>query len=624
MNFPDLDRYPYIAYDTETTGLRFPKDRAFGVSIATPDGNSHYWDLRTSPGAREWLERILPGYKGLVICHYASFDYRMSLAAGLTLPLLNLDDTRIRAALLDEHRTSYSLDDLAWDFLRERKESNIYQDMANLFGGRPTRNVQMKLISEAPPEIVSKYAAKDALLTLRLWEDQEDQIKQQDNPDIDCPSLQDIMEFERVLLPIFIDMECHGVRVDEAEAIRAQNEVDEEIDKAKKQLHHLVGGDINVNSVSQVRSVFNPVFGHSDTWTVNGTVIPSTPTGAPSLSSPVLDSLQDERAQLILRIRSLIKTRDTFLGGHVLGHAVGGRVFPTINQTKGEDGGTGTGRLSYQEPALQQIPSRDKQVAKIVKRVFLPDPGQQWLDVDESSFEVRVFAHLVAQFDPRIADMYQEDPDTDLHQYVADETGLPRNATGAGKPYAKQLNLAMIFNQGNGSTAEKMGLPWTWEEFEAEDGHLVRYKKPGEEAKAIIDRYHEKLPGVKTLMEAAKRIAMARGFIYTFRGRRIRFPNGYKTYKASGLLIQSTAADFNKENIKIIHKYINANGGRLLLNTHDSYSMSIPKGSYSDLWPRLRAQLERKDRARVPLLIDVSGVGSNWWSALKNEAGVRT
>jgi len=316
-------------------------------------------------------------------------------------------------------------------------------------------------------------------------------------------------------------------------------------------------------------------------------------------------------AAMILEQRSLIKTRDTFLKGHVLDSAVGGRVYPTINQSKVEGGGTGTGRLSIQGPAMQQIPSRNKEVAALVKPCFLPDEGHVWLDADMASFEVRVFAHLAG-----IGQAYVDDPHMDFHQWVADLTGLVRNAEYGGQPNAKQLNLSMIFNSGNGAIAETMGMDWHWDQFTDKTGKLIRYKKPGKEAMAVIDTYHKKLPGVKRLAEGCKNKAIKRGYIFTKYGRHLRFPRGWKTYKASGLLIQATAADINKENIRLITDVLQPMGGHLLLNTHDSYSMSIPEDVWwKDAFEEVRRAVERPV-LDVPLILDLSGHGNNWANAL--------
>src|SRR5690606_10812246 len=319
-------------------------------------------------------------------------------------------------------------------------------------------------------------------------------------------------------------------------------------------------------------------------------------------------------AKIILELRSMIKTRDTFLVGHVLESAHNGRVYPTINQTKGDEGGTGTGRLSYVAPALQQIPDRNKKVAEVVKRVFLPDEGHNWVDCDKASFEVRIFAHLVGT--PDIVQAYIDNPETDFHQYVADLTGLVRNATYSGQPNAKQLNLSMIFNQGKGTTAEELGMPWTWESFvpAGSDKEIV-YKKAGPEAEAIINAYHKRLPGVKKLADGCKATAERRGYIFTRYGRHLRFPGGYKSYKASGLLIQGTAADENKMTWLMIDEALKGTGGRMLLNTHDSYSLSLPEGEEEKIARLVKQAVEQDRGLRVPLILEVSHPGVNWWAS---------
>src|SRR5690606_23877423 len=157
----------------------------------------------------------------------------------------------------------------------------------------------------------------------------------------------------------------------------------------------------------------------------------------------------------------------------------------------------------------------------------------------------RVFAHLVNN--QKILDHYAENPEADFHRMTADLTGLPRDATYSGQANAKQLNLSMIFNSGNGAIAEKMGMPFTYDSFTKGDKTFT-YRKAGPEAMAVIEAYHRALPGVKELALRARRKAETFGYVQTQFGRRLRFPRGEKTYKASGLAIQATAADINKMN----------------------------------------------------------------------------
>tara|TARA_B110000285_G_scaffold223704_1_gene279571 strand:+ start:1 stop:1410 length:1410 start_codon:yes stop_codon:yes gene_type:complete len=468
----------------------------------------------------------------------------------------------------------------------------------------------MPNISRAPVSVVAPYAMKDTNLTMRLWQWQEKEIKNQ--------NLGEIHEFERSLIPTFIKTMERGIRIDSGYAEEAADKLTPLILEDQKALNKIAGHEINANSSVQIRKLFEPkmtTLRGTKQWAANdGTFLLETDSGNPSIGSDALRQMTHPAAARILSIRSLIKTRDTFIRGHVLGHSVGDRVYPTINQSKGETGGTSTGRLSIQNPAMQQIPSRNKTVAAIVKPCFLPDEGMVWVDGDMSSFEVRVFAHLINN--PVINDEYKRKPDTDLHQFVGDLANLPRNATYNGQANAKQLNLSMIFNSGNGAIADEMGMDWEWQSFRSSDNKTITYKKAGPEALEVIQRYHSRVPGVKELAQKMQRRAENWGYVMNYKGRKLRFPNGFKSYKASGILIQSTAADLNKENWKLAEEAM-GDDGHLILNTHDSYSMCMPE-DWQPVWARVKEAIERP-RLRVPLVLDLNGAGKNWWEALQGE-----
>lgn len=592
-----------LAVDTETTGLG-PTDRAFGASWQITGTPAQYVDLRTDD-PHEFLNAV--ENSGLrIVCHNGSFDYRMLHRAGYGIDVKRLDDTVIRATQINEHEFSYKLDDLAKKHLGREKDSDIWMAMANMFGGRPTREAQIHRIAEAPKEVVAPYAIPDAELAHDLWQWQEGEIERQ--------GIRGICDFERMIMPAIIEAEMAGIRVDIGAAERAVDDLSVVIEEQSTQLFKLAGvKSFNVNSPTDVGKLFRPKQGSDGRWyTASGVMTPSTPGGKPSFSADALRDMNDPMAQAIIDVRSMIKTRDTFLIGHVLSNEVNGRVYPNIHQTKGEDGGTGTGRFSYSGPAMQQIPSRNKAVAAIVKPIFLPDEGHVWVDADMHSFEVRVFAHLVGN--QQILDEYARNPRTDFHQLTADMTGLVRNAEYSGQANAKQLNLSMIFNSGNGAIAEKMGMPFTYDSFKKGD-KVFTYKKAGPEAMAIIDRYHEAIPGIKKLADRAKKIAENFGYVETHNGRRMRFPRGERTYKASGLTIQATAADINKMNWLIIQQVLQGEG-RLILNTHDSYGLSLPE-DWQPHWNRVKEAVEGGfPWFKVPIIMELSGVGRNWWEAL--------
>lgn len=608
VDFPRIPPKEIIAVDTETTGLKLRVDRAFGFSVAFGTW-SGYFDIREQPGALRWLSDALP-WVSRVVAHNFPFDYMMLREVGCHIPLDKADDTVVRACLINEHEREYSLDFLCSKYLKETKVKEVYSDLAELFGGKSTKNVQMRNISKAPSSVVAPYAAKDAELALRLWRWQEKEIDRQ--------GIRDIVNFERSVTPSLIKMIRGGIRVDTSRAEEARKKVLDALGQAQSELDHLVGKPVNVNSSPQIRNIFVPVKHSDGQWYAGGHRLESTDSGAPSIDSDALRTMEDDpRAGLILDIRSLIKTADTFIAKHVLESSVDGWVYPSVNQTKGEGNGTSTGRLSYTAPAMQQIPSRNKEVAKVVKSLFLPDnEDHTWLDGDMASQEVRVFAHLVNN--EKINAIYQKDINTDFHQAVADLTGLPRNATYSGQANAKQLNLSMIFNSGEGSIADKMGMPWKWAEFTNDKDELIRYKKPGPEAVEVIKRYHSMLPGVKQLATRAKVIAGARGYVKTKYGRRLRFPDKRFLYKASGILIQATAADINKRTIQILDPVLESHGGRIILNTHDSFSMSVPKSASAKCWADCCEVVRNEFKwMNVPLMLEKSGEGPNWWEAVK-------
>lgn len=608
IRLPNIVPGAVIALDTETTGLHWWSDEMFSFSFAIQGGPVGYVDIRQHPGAVRWVRDQIAAAR-VCVAHNAKFDHHFLRQAGAMPDPRKWECTVTRAALIDEHLLTYDLDSLGKKYIGIGKDGDIWTALAAMFGGRPTRHAQAENLMRAPLDMASKYATQDATTCLRLWEWQEQELAQQD--------LTKVWALEKRLLPVLIDLEHRGVRVDVGRAQEAVEKIDAIIRTNQTLLNDMVGFDINVNSSPQLARVFKPEKVGGAWRLIDGTVADETEGGAASLNAATMRAAKHPAAALVLRIRKDVKTRDTFLRGHILGHHHDGVIHANFNQTKSDnDLGTGTGRLSVNDPALQQIHKRDKETAAIVRALFLPDEGQEWVCADWAQMDFRVFAHYTG--DPAILSIYADDPDADFHALVAGLTGLPRSPRFAGDPNAKQINLGLVFGMGPGKLAAEMGLPY---DTVIDDKSKKARFLPGDQAKQVFALYHTSVPSVKRLLDDASAAAKRRGFVRTVMGRKIRFPRGQFTHKAGGLIFQGTAADALKVKLCEVHEELSGTSSRLLLNVHDEFDASMPMGDTA-AHERLRERITQFDgqgtpiRFRVPIRSEL-GTGANWWEASK-------
>lgn len=617
INLDRLDQYPLVSIDVETTGLYWYKDQIFGIAVAAwVEGLgivSGYYDIRDKPQVITTLREAVPKVKWLVN-HNLKFDANFLANLGIHVPLDRIECTSVRAALINEHEHSFGLDELAKKYLSAAKV-DIYPELAAMFGGKPTREAQIKNLHRAPASLAGRYAVEDPVLAIRLWQWQEEEIARQGLGRVVC--------LERDVLAILIQMERHGVRVDEQRAHDSMVLVGDKVKVAHADLCQLAGKPVNANSPKQMQAMLgvNKVItpdGHE--WrTDTGVLLPMTDAGGPSIGKDTLMVLAgqgDKRAEQVLTLRKMIKA-NSFLKDHILGHAVDGRVYPNYNQTRGDnDLGTGTGRFSINDPALQQIPARDGDIAEIVRSCFLPEPGHLWCCGDWAQFEFRWFAHYTK--DPNILEAYRNDPDTDYHQIVSDITGIPRKPRFAGDANSKQINLGMVFGMGKGKMAYEMGLDFTVRR--GEDGR--EWFNAGPKAEEIFNTYHSSIPGVSQLLSKASSIAKSRGYVETIMGRHLRFPGGKYTHKAGGLVFQGTSADCMKQKMVELWPICKNEGIEMLLTVHDELDFSMPMGEAPRQMARVKEVLETFDgercpiKCRVPIKSSVE-LGANWYEASK-------
>ena len=605
--FPEIPKSEIISLDYETTGFKYwqPDFRVFGIAVSAGD-DSWYWDVRNTPNVVEWLRETIRGCT--VVAQNAQYEYQCTRCLGIDPRLTNWYCTMVTECLIDEHHTSYALASIAKYRGIDSQKTRILEEIRVAMGWRDSQEVLSRL-SEVSPAMVAPYGASDASDALLIYRAQQPEIIKQD--------LHRVLRLEQDVMPVLADMSWTGVRVDLEAAYAAIPRLDEQEEILQFEINEITGGQFNVNSSPQVRDFFKPEPISKFQWRlIDGTLVGPTKGGkGPSLDQNVMRTIKHPLAEKILALRKTIKLRDTFIRGHVIGSADGdGYVHTQFNQTRNdEDAGTVTGRLSSTDPALQQITKRDKVNATILRSMFLPDAGDEWLCADYSQVDFRCAAHLIN--DQSVIDMYELDPSLDYHQIVSDMTGIPRNATYAGAPNTKQINLGLAFGAGPGKLAFMMGMPYDIKESRGKMQYI-----PGQSATDVFNLYHKKLPGVKQFMKKAEAIAKETGHVRTAIGRRLRFPTG--AHKAAGLLYQSYAADLHKIGLVEVDALIRTERlpARILMSCHDEIGVSM---KYDD---EMKNQIVKhytnfnsEDsviQMRVP--ITASGnFGINWYEASK-------
>lgn len=607
--FPQIPKSDVIALDYETTGLNFWAEdfRIVGVAVAHRDA-AWYWDTLESPGVVNWLRDTLPGRT--VIAQNAQYEYQCTRMLGIDPRSITWYCTMVNACLIDEHQLTYDLASIARSNGIESKKHEILESIRAQMGyGSPAE--VLRRFSEIPAAVVAPYGISDASDALQIYHRQITEINKQ--------GLWVVSNLEMDLLPVLADMSWGGVRVDLEAAHRAIPMLDESEHHLQKEIDELVGHPFNVNSTPQIRDFFKPEPVNKFQWRlIDGTLVGPTKGGkGPSLDQNAMREIKHPLAEKILALRKTIKLRDTFIRGHIIASADGdGFVHTTFNQTRNDqDAGTVTGRLSSTGPALQQITKRDKGNAAILRAMFLPDAGQQWLCCDYSQVDFRCGAHL--QNDPALLAAYQENPDLDYHQVVADMTGIPRNPPYAGAPNTKQINLGLSFGAGTGKLAFMMHMPYEIREYKGKMQYVA-----GLEATQIFDLYHQKLPSVKQFMKKAENVARETHYVKTVTGRRLRFPRGIGAHKAAGLLYQAYAADLHKYGLIMVDRVIHEEKlpARLMMSCHDEIGVT------TDQTDDIRATIMRhytdfsSDSSPIKMRVPIRASGDfgpNWYEASK-------
>lgn len=415
-----------------------------------------------------------------------------------------LHDCQFAEALLTQD-DPVNLEYTSSKYLKLHKETSVLYDWcAKAYGGEPTSH-QRSNIYRTSPKLAGPYAEQDARLP-RLNLIHQIKLLQQQN-------LYHIYRMECELIPLWVMMRKIGCRVDIDGAERMKLKLTTDIVRCEKQIFELTGKRINVNARTELVLAYDAV----------GIKYPHTEKGEASFTAPWLMDQTDTLSELILETRRFYKLRDTFIESYILKSHINGRIHgqfhPLRNEgSRGETGGTGTGRLSSSTPDLQNIPSRTERGREIMK-LFLPEEKHLcWENGDYSQVEYRTFAHYAigpGSDDLRAA--YCADPRTDYHnraqKTLKDSTGIyiPRKASEAatgnfktGRMTIKELNFGLLFGLG---LTKMCGMA----KCDIKQGEIAR------------QAYFEAMPFIKPSQKAFINEAKALGYITTVLGRRYRF-----------------------------------------------------------------------------------------------------
>ena len=568
-NYPDLKGYKYIAIDLETkdpnlkirgSGAIQSMGEIVGFAIAV-DGWSGYYPIAHEGGGNmdrqkvlKWIKEVLetPATK---IFHNAMYDVCWLKAYGFKINGM-IVDTMVMASLIDENRFSFTLNSISFEYLREVKDEKALKEAAESFG-LDAKAEMYKL----PAMYVGNYAEKDAELTLELFKTLSREIKKQ--------NLENIYQLETELFPCLIEMKFKGVRVDVEKAHKLKQQLSTEEKQLLLEVKKHTGEEVEIWAARSIAKVFDKL------------ALPyelTSKSKLPSFTKNFLSEHPHPTIKLIAKAREINKAHTTFIDT-IIKHQYKGRIHADINPIRSDQGGTVTGRFSYSNPNLQQIPARNKDLGPMIRSLFIPEVNHKWGCFDYSQQEPRLVVHYAAATEPicfddsviNIVKKFKNDS-VDFHQTVADMADISRTQ-------AKTINLGLFYGMGKNKLQAELGLSKV-------------------DADNLFNKYHENVPFVKDLMNRTSNHAQASGSIGTLLGRKCRFdkwepntfgmhtPMSYEeaertygrgrikrafTYKALNKLIQGSAADMTKKAMLDLYK----EGIIPHIQIHDELDISI-------------------------------------------------
>jgi DNA polymerase I-like protein with 3'-5' exonuclease and polymerase domains len=502
-NFPDLSKYKTISIDLETrdpdlrskgSGAIIGNGEIIGVAVAV-DGWCKYYPFGHEGGGNLDKKKILNWISDVCateatkVFHNAMYDVCWLRSYGVHINGC-IRDTMVMASLVNENRVSYTLNALSWEYLRKRKNESILNEAAKSWGIDPKAELY-----KLPAMKVGVYAEKDAQLTLELFERLTSKINEE--------NLNEICDLETELFPCLVDMRFKGVRVNVEKAHKLKEKLFAQEKVLLQEIKKETQIDVQIWAARSIAKVFDKL-----NVSYKKTLI----TQSPSFTKNFLATCSHPLIKKISRAREINKARTTFIDT-IIKYEHKGRIHADINQIRSDQGGTVTGRFSYSNPNLQQIPARDKELGPLIRSLFIPEDKCKWGCFDYNQQEPRLVAHFAAitpnvKENPsvrEIIDSYSKN-DIDFHKVVAEMAGIDRIQ-------AKTINLGLFYGMGKTKLQAELGL------------------STKQEAETLFEQYHDRVPFVKDLMEEISRWASTEGEIRTLLKRGCRFDKWEPTNK---------------------------------------------------------------------------------------------
>ncbi len=575
-----------LAIDTETTSLDVMAAELVGVCLAIEEGEGAYIpighkdDFGQVIGGQldrdmviERLRPILVDPSILKVGHHLKYDLGILARAGLELT--PYDDTLVLSYVVDGTQHGHGMDELAE--LHFDHQTIHFEDLC----GKGKNQITFDRV---PIEKASEYAAEDADITLRLHGLLKRQL-------IEARRTSVYETLERPLVAILDKMERRGIKVDRTVLQQLSSDFTKRMKELEATAHQQAGHEFNLGSPKQLGEVLFDEIG-----------IPGgkkTKAGGYQTGAEILESLAAQGHELpstVLAWRQLQKLTGTYTDSLIKEISdADGRVHTSYAMAV-----TSTGRLSSNDPNLQNIPIRTEEGRKI-RKAFVAEPGNVLMSADYSQIELRVLAHI-ADIEA-LKRAFAEG--ADIHATTASEMfGVPLDEMdGELRRRAKTINFGIIYGIGPYGLSQRLGIPF-------------------EDAKNYIATYFERYPGIKAYMDQAKSEAKEQGFVKTLYGRVCPTPEikssnparrGYAERAAINAPIQGTAADIMKRAMIQVDRALDRLdlNAKMLLQVHDELVFEVPEANVDAVADLVKKTMENAAFLSVPLTVEV-GTGANW------------